>query len=337
MKKHIKQNKHKNNRLFSGNIRCGHCGYALAYHPAEFSYYQCHTHVVSDSVCYGNRILESELAEIILSTAKKYAQAAIERITETDKKRKVEQGCFEETERQILNLKKMEAKLLAKNNELFEMLMDKKIDDANYREQTGLNAEKLREYRTELDELLAKAESVKPSENRSEETKLLTKLLEVETLNKELIDCLVNSVEVYCGGKINISWKFSNFCDIMNKEDGQDLKKNFDTEIANRVWLYYCSAEGWNKLNEARQKTVTLAKKKGWTVIGESFDNAGLSITASGFKEMQRAVRQGRVDNVIVTSFNDVSTRTKAYQRFEQAVLKRKVKLYDADDNLIIG
>ena len=114
----------------------------------------------------------------------------------------------------------MEAKLLAKNNELFEMLMDKKIDDANYREQTGLNAEKLRE---------------------------------------------------------------------------------------------------------------------GWTVIGESFDNAGLSITASGFKEMQRAVRQGRVDNVIVTSFNDVSTRTKAYQRFEQAVLKRKVKLYDADDNLIIG
>ena len=337
LKKHIKQNKHKNNRLFSGNIRCGHCGYALAYHPAEFSYYQCHTHVVSDSVCYGNRILESELAEIILSTAKKYAQAAIERITETDKKRKVEQGCFEETERQILNLKKMEAKLLAKNNELFEMLMDKKIDDANYREQTGLNAEKLREYRTELDELLAKAESVKPSENRSEETKLLTKLLEVETLNKELIDCLVNSVEVYCGGKINISWKFSNFCDIMNKEDGQDLKKNFDTEIANRVWLYYCSAEGWNKLNEARQKTVTLAKKKGWTVIGESFDNAGLSITASGFKEMQRAVRQGRVDNVIVTSFNDVSTRTKAYQRFEQAVLKRKVKLYDADDNLIIG
>ena len=52
---------------------------------------------------------------------------------------------------------------------------------------------------------------------------------------------------------------------------------------------------------------------------------------------MQRAVRQGRVDNVIVTSFNDVSTQTKAYQRFEQAVLKRKVKRYDAADNLIIG
>lgn len=286
---------------------------------------------------YGNRILESELAEIVLSTAKKYAQAVIEHITEIDKKHKAEQCCFEETEQRIFHLKKMEAKLLAKNNELFEMLMDEKIDDANYRKQTGLNAEKLREYRMELDELLAKAESVKPSESRSEETKLLTKLLEVETLSKELIDCLVKSVEVYCGGKINISWKFSNFCDIMNDEDEQDIKKSFDTEISNRVWLYYCSADGWDKLNEARRKTVTLAEKKGWTVIGESFDNAGLSITASGFKEMQRAVRQGRVDNVIVTSFNDVSTRTKAYQRFEQAVLKRKVKLYDADDNLIIG
>ena len=91
------------------------------------------------------------------------------------------------------------------------------------------------------------------------------------------------------------------------------------------------------KLNEARRKTVTLAEKKGWTVIGESFDNAGLSITASGFKEMQRAIRQGRVDNVIVASLNGVSTGTNAYQRFEQAILKRKVKLYDADDNLIIG
>lgn len=337
LKKYIKQNKHKNNRLFSGNIRCGHCGYALAYHPAEFSYYQCHTHVVSDSVCYGNRILESELAEIALSTAKKYAQAVIEHITEIDKKRKVEQNCFKETEQQILNLKKMEAKLLSKNNELFEMLMDEKIDDADYREQTGLNAEKLRECRLRMDELIARSESMKPSESRSEETKLLTKLLEVETPSKELIDCLVESVEVYCGGKINISWKFSNFCDIMDEKDGQDLKKNFDTEIANRVWLYYCSADGWDKLNEARRKTVTLAEKKGWTVIGESFDNAGLSITASGFKEMQRAIRQGRVDNVIVASLNGVSTGTNAYQRFEQAILKRKVKLYDADDNLIIG
>lgn len=123
----------------------------------------------------------------------------------------------------------------------------------------------------------------------------------------------------------------------MNDKDEQDIKKNCDPEISNRVWLYYCSADGWDKLNEARRKTVTLAEKKGWTVIGESFDNAGLSITASGFKEMQRAVRQGRVDNVIVTSLNGVSTGTKAYQRFEQAVLKRKVKLYDADDNLLIG
>ena len=174
-------------------------------------------------------------------------------------------------------------------------------------------------------------------ENESEETKLLTKLIEVETPGKELIDCLVESVDVYCGGKINISWKFSNFCDIMDNNDGQDGKKNFDTEISNRVWLYYCSAEGWDRLNEARQKTVILAERKGWTVIGESFDNAGLSITASGFKEMQRAIRQGRVDNVIVASLNGVSTGTKAYQRFEQAVLKRKVKLYDADDNLLIG
>lgn len=108
-------------------------------------------------------------------------------------------------------------------------------------------------------------------------------------------------------------------------------------EISNRVWLYYCSADGWDKLNDVRNQTVSFAEQKSWTIIGESFDNAGVSLTATGFKEMQRAVRQGRVDNVIVPTLNGVSTSTQAYQKFERSVLKRKVKLFDVQGNLIIG
>ncbi len=337
LKTHVKQKKSVSTRFFSGNIKCGHCGYALAYHPAEFSYYQCHTHVISDSICYGNRILESELADIILVTAKKYAQIVIDRMTEIDKKHKEEQGVVTELEKKLLNAKKTEARLRARNNELFEALMDGEIEDIDYQKKTNANAEKIQNCIQTVAELQSKIEAVVPTVDTSTDKKLLKRLMEVERLDKALADCLIDAVEVYCGGKINIIWKFSYFCDIIDSADSQTVNVDFQSEISNRVWLYFCSSEGWDKLNDVRQKVLTFAEGKNWSVIGESFDNAGLSITATGFKEMQRAVRQGRVDYVVVPSLEGVSTSTAAYQSFEKAIRKRKVKLYDMFDNLLIG
>jgi hypothetical protein len=108
-------------------------------------------------------------------------------------------------------------------------------------------------------------------------------------------------------------------------------------EVSNRVWLYYCSDDGWEELNRMRTGVMDCASRMSLTVIGESFDNAGLSITAKGFKEMQRAVRQGRVDKVIVPTLDGVAKTTNAYRAFEKAILKRNVKFYDMHGNLIIG
>ena len=134
------------------------------------------------------------------------------------------------------------------------------------------------------------------------------------------------------GGKIQIEWKFSCFHDIMNLNGDSST-----AEVSNRVWLYYCSDDGWEELNRVRDGVTDCASKMGLTVIGESFDNAGFSITAKGFKEMQRAVRQGRVDKVIVPTLDGVSKTTNAYRAFEKAILKRDVKFYDMHGNLIIG
>lgn len=72
-------------------------------------------------------------------------------------------------------------------------------------------------------------------------------------------------------------------------------------------------------------------------VVGDSNDNAGLSLTATGFKEMQRAVRQGSVNAVIVPTLDGISKTTEVYTSFERGIRKRKVKLYDMHGNLIIG
>ena len=53
-------------------------------------------------------------------------------------------------------------------------------------------------------------------------------------------------------------------------------------------------------------------------VVGDSNDNAGLSLTANGFKEMQRAVRQGSVNAVIVPTLDGISKTTEVYTSFER-------------------
>lgn len=210
-------------------------------------------------------------------------------------------------------------------------------NDVDYRTQTTANTDKVMSLREEIEKLSAEVETLTPDTDVKTERRLLKRLLTLEKLDKALVDCLVKTVEIYSGGKIHVVWKFSYFCDIMNSAKSQTEADVSKTEISNRVWLYYCSADGWDKLNEIRQRVSDCASKMGLSVIGESFDNAGISITATGFKEMQRAVRQGRVDKVIVPTLEGVAKTTEAYAALERAILKRKVKLYDMHGNLIIG
>lgn len=337
LKKHCKKKNENSDRLFSGNIRCGHCGYAPTYHPAKYPYYQCHTHVLSDVPCYGNRVLEQELADIVLTAAKQMALVAIDALTEVDNKKSEAQIKASELKKKIRHMKSQEEKLLLKNNNLFEALMDEKIDNSEYTMKTVANNDLIQRCRADVATLEEELADIPTTKEEKNERKLLKRLLTIEKLDKALVDCLVRSVTIYLEGKIHIEWKFSYFCDIMKNKDGRTVDDVSKMEISNRVWLYYCSDEGWEKLNDIRQAVSECAEKLGLKVVGDSFDNAGLSLTANGFKEMQRAVRQGRVNAVIVPTMEGVSKTTEAYTSFERGIRKRKVRLYDMHGNLIIG
>ena len=50
-------------RIFLGNIRCGHCGYAMNFHETKYPYYICHARQADNDLhCQGTRIMESDLA-----------------------------------------------------------------------------------------------------------------------------------------------------------------------------------------------------------------------------------------------------------------------------------
>lgn len=202
LKKHCKKKNENSARLFSGNIRCGHCGYAPTYHPAKYPYYQCHTHVLSDVACYGNRVLEQELADVVLTAAKQMALVAVDVLTEVDNKKSKAQTKTSELKKKIRQLKAQEEKLLLKNNQLFEALMDEKIDNSEYTMKTVANndlVQRCREDIAKLEEELAGIPTVKEEKN---ERKLLKRLLSIEKLDKALVDCLVKSVTIYLEGKI---------------------------------------------------------------------------------------------------------------------------------------
>lgn len=62
----------------------------------------------------------------------------------------------------------------------------------------------------------------------------------------------------------------------MKNKDGRTVDNVSKMEISNRVWLYYCSDEGWKKLNDVRLAVSECAEKLGLKVGGDSFDNAGI-------------------------------------------------------------
>ena len=150
LKKHVKAKNEKTNRLFCGNVRCGHCGYALAYHPAKYPYYQCHTHSVTNVDCFGNRILEDELEQTVLTMAKKYAAAIIDADAEIGSRKPDSKKTIHNFRLRQSQLQRKKSNLLAKNNELFEALIDGKISDSDYREKSATNTEHINSLKRKL-------------------------------------------------------------------------------------------------------------------------------------------------------------------------------------------
>ena len=77
-------------RIFLGNIRCGHCGYAMNFHETKYPYYICHARQADNDLhCQGTRIMESDLAEVVLNALKQFAQVCIDSERRLEKRREV--------------------------------------------------------------------------------------------------------------------------------------------------------------------------------------------------------------------------------------------------------
>lgn len=325
-------------RIFLGNIRCGHCGYAMNFHETKYPYYICHARQADNDLhCQGTRIMESDLAEVVLNALKQFAQVCIDSERRLEKRREVMRSERAQIQEKIKQQEKIAAKLLLKGNDCFEELLEGKIDDQEYTIRMAENNRKVAECQKQVDALNEALQSMPEVPNAMSEKTLIGKILSLERLDRKLADLTVKCVHVFKDGSLQIEWNFSGLFDSMFPQDLLEVLPRTETVMLNRTWIYCCTVDGWDELERMRQKLFAYAESRKWLVVGDSFDNSKPCLEANGFRQMRDAAKQGRVDNILVYTLDGLSKRSKNYARFQRQIEKRHVLMYDRNGNLLIG
>ena len=325
-------------RIFLGNIRCGHCGYAMNFHETKYPYYICHARQADNDLhCQGTRIMESDLAEVVLNALKQFAQVCIDSERRLEKRREVMRSERAQIQEKIKQQEKIAAKLLLEGNDCFEELLEGKIDDQEYTTRMAENNRKVAECQKQVDALNEALQSMPEVPNAMSEKTLIGKILSLERLDRKLADLTVKCVHVFKDGSLQIEWNFSGLFDSMFPQDLLEVLPRTETVMLNRTWIYCCTVDGWDELERMRQELFAYAESRKWLVVGDSFDNSKPCLEANGFRQMRDAAKQGRVDNILVYTLDGLSKRSKNYARFQRQIEKRHVLMYDRNGNLLIG
>ena len=283
------------------------------------------------------RIMESELADVVLNALKSFARICIDSERRLERRRAVMRDEREEIRRQIAEQEQRASKLLIQGNDFFEALLEGKIDDEEYKANMTESKQKVARCQRAVETLKEKLRELPEIPDAVAEKTLIGKILSLKKLDRKLADITVKNVDVFKDGTLKIEWNFSGMFDSMFPQDLLDTLPKTNTLKMTRTWIYYCTVDGWDRLNEMRSELFAYADERDWIVIGDSFDNSKPCLEANGFRQMREAVRQGRVDNILVYTLDGLPKKSKNYERFKRQIEKRHICMYDRKGNLLIG
>lgn len=131
-----------------------------------------------------------------------YAKAVIDSKEKIDYEHCQKSKNCEDLRKTIEDLDRQKKQLLAVNNYLFELLMEEQIADDEYKRKASANSEKVGQIETSIAECKKQIEVLSGDRDKAANIKLLETLLSIDSLNKDLTDRLVKSIDVSKGGKI---------------------------------------------------------------------------------------------------------------------------------------
>ena len=198
------------NYLFRGKVRCGNCGYAMAYNKKPTPRFSCTTHYkYADCGCTKGHIKVSELAEVVLSAVHIYVKALLDEMQVL--KSAENSGRIPALQKQLATLQKNIAGMKEQKAQLYDLLVDEKIDRTSFKEKQSLLTKRqsdMEQKQKRLQAELSKLERLISSKQMEEQQ--LQDYANMEELTSEMVDTLIECIYIYNDSSVHIQWRFKN-------------------------------------------------------------------------------------------------------------------------------
>ncbi len=200
----------KHQRPLAGKVKCGICGHVMERYGTKMVRYHCPTpRATLAYACPRERILESDIMDILLEELHVRAAAAVEmsRIWEA-KQQQAKQG-VKATLKKLTALKEQRDQKNSVIKKLYEMYALGEIDKTGYLEQKAAivnQRDNLAAQITKLETDLDNNAATGNSQNRFVDS--FKQYAEVKELTREIVADVLDTLFVYPGRRFEIVWKY---------------------------------------------------------------------------------------------------------------------------------
>lgn len=211
-------------RLFSRKLRCGHCGAALIRHEiAQGVYYTCDGRAWNGTDdCKKIRLFETDLIQAVLASIRFQAQLAKKTEKRLDRKEKQIQTAQNRAQSAQQRIQKQIAQLETRKAEAYLSYDLGEVSQSDYKNRCKKIDAAIIEQKRQLDALEQDSGSILPDMDTvsCEQINSLKPLSNLRTLNRDMIEVLIHSIQIYNGNRIEIAWNFNeDYMKLLAEED----------------------------------------------------------------------------------------------------------------------
>lgn len=211
-------------RLFSRKLRCGHCGAALIRHEiAQGVYYTCDGRAWNGTDdCKKIRLFETDLIQAVLASIRFQAQLAKKTEKRLDRKEKQIQTAQNRAQSARQRIQKQIAQLETRKAEAYLSYDLGEVSQSDYKNRCKKIDAAIMEQKRQLDALEQDSGSILPDMDTvsCEQINSLKPLSNLRTLNRDMVEVLIRTIQVYSGNRIEIAWNFNeDYMKLLAEED----------------------------------------------------------------------------------------------------------------------